>query len=421
MPIFFHLKSALIYSFICPPLLVYQTILHYTKGPPHPAWGLFEDLAVSSGRIYFDLIRKVPPPTEEQSTDIPEFTPAAWQIRKFAKWRVGKGTKVDKVRIPCVDDKWIKGTAKVAEDVIKAVEVPGFWVYRNDYVVPEGGRAKADEKVVMFIPGGGVHCLTSPVPYGLAQSAQNRVLAINARAAGRPSTAFPAQLRDALAAYIYLQNVGFTPNNIMLVGESAGGFLCLALMQYLGELRDEHGLDAGIVGAAALISPACNLSRFDHPAVLTDFRHPRYRLYTVPNLAHHFYSFPPPPDLPLSLSQAISTSPYFSPSLSGTFTHLASSHSPIFIQYGDTELFADDVRKLVKRMKEQGVKVEEDEIWGGLHTDCTIRRAFGKRGGSWGRLLVAVEKMGWGGGGAEKRVRVRSVLLSASRISSDAV
>ncbi|EPQ56872.1 alpha/beta-hydrolase [Gloeophyllum trabeum ATCC 11539] len=269
------------------------------------------------------------------------------------------------------------------------VDVPGFWVFREDsrWANGDGVEVKAaeGERVIIFAPGGGIHALTSPVPYGLALSTHLRVLAINSRPAINPSTAFPAQLLDALAGYSYLtQQLGFKPENIMLVGESAGAYLHLALMTYLGDLKRD-GIDFGMVGAAALMSPACNLSRFDARPLRTDFRFPGYRKAIVPLQAYHF-----PAD-------SLASSPYFSPALAGQFQYLSEAphKTKVWIQYGDSELFADDIQKLVKRMKEQGVDVREDAVYGGLHCDATIRRAFGKEEGSWVRFLEAVKEMGW--------------------------
>jgi hypothetical protein len=47
---------------------------------------------------------------------------------------------------------------------------------------------------------------------------------------------------------------GFDSTNILLVGESAGAFEVLALLQYLKELRDEHKVDVGMPGGAAIVS-----------------------------------------------------------------------------------------------------------------------------------------------------------------------
>jgi acetyl esterase/lipase len=67
---------------------------------------------------------------------------------------------------------------------------------------------------------------------------------------------FPAALSDALAGYVYLTGtVGFSPENIIIEGDSAGGNLALALMRYLVE---NAGLITGLPPppmALLLLSP----------------------------------------------------------------------------------------------------------------------------------------------------------------------
>jgi acetyl esterase/lipase len=85
--------------------------------------------------------------------------------------------------------------------------------------------------------------------YGLARHTGLRVLALPCRPAP-----FPAGLLDALAGYRMLVDRGFEPQNILLVSESAGAFVCLALLRYLKELRDEHDIDAGMPGGTVMSS-----------------------------------------------------------------------------------------------------------------------------------------------------------------------
>jgi acetyl esterase/lipase len=71
---------------------------------------------------------------------------------------------------------------------------------------------------------------------------------------------FPAALLDALAGYLYLVNgVGFSPTDIILEGDSAGGNLAYALTRYLGEYRGIFGLPAP-PGALLLLSPWADVS-----------------------------------------------------------------------------------------------------------------------------------------------------------------
>ncbi|KAI0776295.1 alpha/beta-hydrolase [Trametes elegans] len=93
----------------------------------------------------------------------------------------------------------------------------------------------------------------------LARKINGRVFTINYRLA--PQYPFPCAIQDFLAAYLYLirpppgaLHTPVSPTNIVLAGDSAGGGLCIALLQVI---RDS-GLPAP--SGAVLISPWCDLT-----------------------------------------------------------------------------------------------------------------------------------------------------------------
>ena len=51
--------------------------------------------------------------------------------------------------------------------------------------------------------------------------------------------AFPAMILDSLNGYLHLIELGYIPNDVILVGDSAGGNIALALCRYLIEYADE--------------------------------------------------------------------------------------------------------------------------------------------------------------------------------------
>jgi len=70
------------------------------------------------------------------------------------------------------------------------------------------------------------------------------------------TTSFPGVLLDALAGYYYLlSECGFQAKNVIVMGDSAGGLLSLALARYL---RDEKVLE--MMGGLALLSPWLDMS-----------------------------------------------------------------------------------------------------------------------------------------------------------------
>lgn len=67
---------------------------------------------------------------------------------------------------------------------------------------------------------------------------------------------FPQQILEALSAYEYLlKKMNIPPNRIILVGDSAGGHLALALGRYLSETQTLPS-----PGGMILFSPWCDLS-----------------------------------------------------------------------------------------------------------------------------------------------------------------
>jgi acetyl esterase/lipase len=78
---------------------------------------------------------------------------------------------------------------------------------------------------------------------------------------GDCENSFPSQLIDAIAGYNYLVNVvGFSPQDIIVEGDSAGGNLGLALVRYLIEYGAELTTPLFPPGALLLISPWTDLT-----------------------------------------------------------------------------------------------------------------------------------------------------------------
>ena len=135
---------------------------------------------------------------------------------------------------------------------VSSIRVPGYWTHKKGTSIKVASPPQPREKVVFDLHGGGyVHHsahpsgLTSPIRRGLLQHVElvTRVFSLEYRlAVGKPSKPahpFPTQLLDALAGYNYLVNVvGFSPNDIIIVGDSAGGNLAHALTMYLTEYED---------------------------------------------------------------------------------------------------------------------------------------------------------------------------------------
>ncbi|MBR0254150.1 MAG: alpha/beta hydrolase [Synergistaceae bacterium] len=147
-----------------------------------------------------------------------------------------------------------------------------------------------------------------------------------------PKNVYPAALDDAVAVYKELLSSGIKPENIIFIGDSAGGNLALELSLYL----KENGLSQP--AALALISPwgtfeqnaASRIKNRDRDLVLGSKGFPLYREVQVikPSYAG---------DMELN-----------DPKLSPIYADLRGL-PPMLIQVGGYELFVDDGLSLLNR------------------------------------------------------------------------
>jgi acetyl esterase/lipase len=158
---------------------------------------------------------------------------------------------------------------------VDAARIPGYWYNRKGTTIELGHRADDGEQVFYIIHGGGfVFFSASPAdwaataPRKLLEYCPNvrRAFAIEYRLATAepyvPVNPFPAALIDVLAGYNYLVNVvGFSPKNIIIEGDSAGGNLALALTRYLLEYQNDPVVNLPAPpGSLILLSPWADLS-----------------------------------------------------------------------------------------------------------------------------------------------------------------
>jgi len=128
-----------------------------------------------------------------------------------------------------------------------------FARFKSAWILPHDERRQG---VILYLHGGGYTCgdLEYAMGFGsmLAVQCGTRVFCPAYRLA--PEHRYPAALEDALEAYLYLTEKGYSPAHITLCGESAGGGLCYALCLKLREMGLEQ--PAGIIA----ISPWTDLT-----------------------------------------------------------------------------------------------------------------------------------------------------------------
>jgi acetyl esterase/lipase len=195
-------------------------------------------------------------------------------------------------------------------------------------------------RYVLYLHGGG-YITGSPALYRhilwrFAAAARAHIAAIDYRLA--PEHPFPAALDDAATAWHALLAEGADPRQTVVIGDSAGGGLALALAL---RLRDEGtALPAGIVA----ISPWTDLA-ITGESCRNDAGDPMLKSDCLAPFAAQY------------LGDTDSRHPYASP-LYGDPCGLP----PTLLQVGSDEILRDDTLRMAARMREAGCEVTL-EVW----------------------------------------------------------
>ncbi len=199
------------------------------------------------------------------------------------------------------------------------------------------------QKIILYLHGGGYCICSMDTHRGLASrlalAGRSIVLLIDYRLA--PEFPFPAALEDSIAAYHWLIGQGFSPGNIVIGGDSAGGGLTLATVISLRTAGDPLPL------SLFLLSPWTDLT----------FSGETFRTLTAVD-----------PVLKLNRSPLVD---YYTgqhdpaePLISPLFADLRGL-PPTLIQVGANEILLSDSTRLEEKLKANGVEVSI-EIWDGM-------------------------------------------------------
>ncbi|UGT67694.1 alpha/beta hydrolase [Nocardia gipuzkoensis] len=217
----------------------------------------------------------------------------------------------------------LRGTA------IRVVHGPvrGEWVY--------GPRATRTDHVVLYIHGGGFVAGSAAGYRGVAAristATRMPVFTLGYRLA--PEHPYPAAPLDVARGYRWLLKQGYRPEQVIVAGDSAGGFLAADLILAIGQSAVPQP------GALVLFSPMTDLSltlATGHANATLD------GLLTVPMSRHAIAQFT---DLPLELRPE--------PGM---------SLPPALIHTSDTEFFSNDATTLANRWTAAGAHCEL-QVW----------------------------------------------------------
>ncbi|MBC8506242.1 MAG: alpha/beta hydrolase [Anaerolineales bacterium] len=229
----------------------------------------------------------------------------------------------------------VKLPADVKREQVDAGGTPAEWI-----ITPEINQ----DGVILYLHGGAYY-LNYDNPHRdlvarLGRQAQMRSLILEYRLA--PENPFPAALDDAVGAYHWLVDQGYSPNKISISGDSCGGGLALATAL---KLRDEGvSLPAGI----ACISPWTDLTGSGDSMASkdkADFINSAANM----NVTAKYYA-----------GEHDLKTPYISP----LYANL-DGLPPLLIQVGTREVLLDDSTRLAERARQAGVDVTL-EIWNGM-------------------------------------------------------
>src|SRR5436309_3436483 len=154
-----------------------------------------------------------------------------------------------------------------------------------------------------------------------------------------PENRFPAAVEDAVAFYRGLLSAGYSPQNIVVAGESAGGGLSLSLMLAL------RAAGVPLPAAAALFSPWTDLAATGE-SIRTNAN--RCAMFSGTDIA---------PTARYYLGDTDPRNPLASP----RYADLAGL-PPLLIHVGEDEVLRDDATRLAERARAAGVPVEL-KIW----------------------------------------------------------
>ena len=225
------------------------------------------------------------------------------------------------------------------------------WLIRKD--------GNPGNKILYYIHGGGfingsTRDLIPFVTYAVRNFGYN-VYSVDYRMA--PNYHCIDTVTDCENGYRYLLE-RFKPENIILMGESAGGNLVLALPQKLKD--DGLPLPGGIVASSPVVQFLHYPYSYYENACRTDFG----IIFGINEGLLQMY----PGELPVD-------HPYLSP-LCGDL----SGYPPVYLDASDKESLRDEARMMYVRLKEEGTDVEYHELKDFMHAQLTdVKHGYVKR------------------------------------------
>lgn len=255
---------------------------------------------------------------------------------------------------------------------VSPVTIPGLPEGLSaEWIHPEGSAdlPAAGDKVLFYTHGGGYvsgNCVDHRMHVAkFVQAAGAGALLYDYRLA--PEHPFPAGMQDTLAVYRWLLSRGVAPDHIIIVGESAGGGLCLASLL---AIRDEK---LPLPAAGVALSPWTDL-KCTGGSYRTNAMRDISTLGSWEVWGSYYVGNNDP------------AHPWISP-LYGDLHGLP----PILIEVGDHEILLDDAVGFAEKAKNAGVDITL-HVWEGMvHCFPLLAPAFPEATRAWEEVIAYIK------------------------------
>ena len=186
-----------------------------------------------------------------------------------------------------------------------------------------------------------------------------------------PEHPFPAALEDAMAAYEWILDQGYKPDQIVFAGDSAGGGLAMALCHTLKSMW--RSLPAGIIAMSPWADLTASGSSYtDNYDIDPVFGNDRSELvFTNPYIG-----------------DANPRDPRISPAF-GDFT----GFPPMLIQVGTNEMLLSDSITVAEKARSAGVKVRFTKYQGMFHVFQMAGKIMEESGHAWAEVKRFLEEI----------------------------
>jgi acetyl esterase/lipase len=255
-----------------------------------------------------------------------------------------------------------------AQDLDPEPDIPEAEKYENLM------KEVTSDVTILYLHGGGFYVMdpASHRPANLRLSRMTGGRAMSVRYRLSPQNAFPAALLDAFLSYLSLlyppegaPHSAVDASNIIICGDSAGGNLCLALLQLLLQLQrsspkgqvptmkfNGQSVSIPLPGGLALLSPWCDITG-SCDSIKRNATYDYLCNVWLPERIPDCHLWPTdPPRADVYADNAVMCHPLVSPLAARDWT----GAPPIHFIVGE-ELLADECAVIATRMAKQGVRV----------------------------------------------------------------